>query len=376
MDLRRKSRKGIAVTLFCLVLAVLLAACRAEKEPVMNNNAEFAPKPGFHIITQDEAAAMMEKDDGHVLVDVRRQDEYDEGHIPGAILIPNESITDTPPEELPDPDQIILIYCRSGRRSKEAAAKLAEMGYTQLYEFGGIITWTGDIVQEQKSAALRFDSFDGGGPVYKAVLEDPSLVAFEERTVYFDADHEELDGASYTVDFVFTGLRSGETRLRIEERSPIAGDMDYEYTVRVDDALNVAIEELTASDPGAALTPSAVLVIDTGSRILYAGLEDNPSAEAFRDMLSHGEIEVEMQDYGGFEKVGSLPWALPQTDELIATEPGDITLYQGNKISLYYDENSWELTRLASIGNITKDELLEALGEGSATVSFWIEWDE
>ena len=83
-----------------------------------------------------------------------------------------------------------------------------------------------------------------------------------------------------------------------------------------------------------------------------------------------------MQDYGGFEKVGPLPWALPQTDELITTKPGDITLYQGNKISLYYDENTWELTKLASIGDITRDELLEVLGEGGATVSFWIEWSE
>ena len=88
---------------------------------------------------------MMEKDDGHIIVDVRRQDEYDEGHIKGAILIPNESISDKKPKELPDLDQIILIYCRSGRRSKEASQKLADMGYTNIYEFGGINTWTGEI---------------------------------------------------------------------------------------------------------------------------------------------------------------------------------------------------------------------------------------
>ncbi len=88
---------------------------------------------------------MMAWDDGHVIVDVRRQDEYDSGHIPGAILLPNEDIDATPPAALPDKGQTILIYCRSGRRSKEAAQKLADMGYTNLYEFGGIITWNGEI---------------------------------------------------------------------------------------------------------------------------------------------------------------------------------------------------------------------------------------
>ena len=97
-------------------------------------------------ITQEEAKEMMQADDGHIIVDVRRQDEYDSGHIPNAILIPNESIDTEQPEELPDLDQVILVYCRSGRRSKEAAQKLADMGYTNIYEFGGIIDWTGEVV--------------------------------------------------------------------------------------------------------------------------------------------------------------------------------------------------------------------------------------
>ena len=102
---------------------------------------------GYTQITQDEAKEMMSKDDGYIVVDVRRQDEYDVGHIPGAILIPNESIGTERPAELPDLDQIILIYCRSGRRSKEAAQKLFDMGYTNIYEFGGINTWTGEVVR-------------------------------------------------------------------------------------------------------------------------------------------------------------------------------------------------------------------------------------
>ena len=105
----------------------------------------------YHQIAQEEAKEMMTKNDGHVIVDVRRQDEYDSGHIPGAILIPNESITDKQPQQLPDLNQVILIYCRSGRRSKEASQKLAEMGYTNIYEFGGINTWTGEVEKQPRS---------------------------------------------------------------------------------------------------------------------------------------------------------------------------------------------------------------------------------
>ena len=96
-------------------------------------------------ISQDQAKEMMEKEDGHIIVDVRRMDEFETGHIPGAICIPNESIGTEQPEDLPNLNQIILVYCRSGNRSKQAAQKLFDMGYTNVYEFGGIIDWTGEI---------------------------------------------------------------------------------------------------------------------------------------------------------------------------------------------------------------------------------------
>ena len=132
------------------VLAVAAVAALVVLITVLAARRSVTDKPGmegrsYTQITQEEAKRMMAKDDGHVIVDVRRQDEFDGGHIPGAICIPNESIETQRPAELPDPDQIILIYCRSGRRSKEAAQKLFDMGYTRVYEFGGILDWTGDV---------------------------------------------------------------------------------------------------------------------------------------------------------------------------------------------------------------------------------------
>lgn len=100
---------------------------------------------GYKQISQDEALQMMQEQSDYLIVDVRRPDEFAEEHIAGAINVPNETIEDEMPEGLPDKEQILLVYCRSGRRSKEASQKLADMGYTNVYEFGGINTWEGEI---------------------------------------------------------------------------------------------------------------------------------------------------------------------------------------------------------------------------------------
>lgn len=92
-------------------------------------------------ITAEEAKEIMDTEEGYVILDVREQDEYDAGHISGAILIPYTQIEAKANEMLPDKDQLILVYCRSGRRSRIAAEALAELGYTNIKEFGGIIDW-------------------------------------------------------------------------------------------------------------------------------------------------------------------------------------------------------------------------------------------
>ena len=249
-----------------------------SRDTAKPENAGRTEKPVWHQIDQETAKRMMEEDDGHVIVDVRRQDEYDGGHIPGAILIPNETIGSERPEQLPNPDQIILIYCRSGNRSKQAAEKLAALGYTNLYEFGGILEWTGEVVKEEQQME--------------------------------------------------------------------------------------------------AVNPSPVLVIQVSGQTFYADLEDNSSAEALAEKLGSGTLELELHDYGGFEKVGPLPWSLPRNDTSITTEPGDVILYQGDQITIYYDKNTWTFTRLAKIRDTSREELLEALGSGSVTVSVSVERSE
>ena len=102
----------------------------------------------YRQITMDEAVAMMAQETGYIILDVRRPDEFAAGHIPGAINVPNETIGTDDIPELPDKDQLIMVYCRSGRRSKEASEKLVKLGYTNIVEFGGILDWKGEIVTD------------------------------------------------------------------------------------------------------------------------------------------------------------------------------------------------------------------------------------
>ena len=257
-----------------IIIAVLLGGCGQIEEQVMDGDGMVN---SYNQISQEEAKSMMEYTDGHVIVDVRRQDEYDEGHIPGAICIPNENIGDMQPEELPDLNQVILVYCRSGRRSKEASQKLFDMGYTRVYEFGGIIDWTGEVVKENEEHNM-----------------DPVAIP---------------------------GLRINDKYYSIE-------------------------------------------------------FESNSSADAFFEKIKEEPVTVEMRDYGGFEKVGDLPWELPTNDEEITTQPGDIILYQGNKITIYYDENTWNFTKIGRITDVDVEELREVLGDGETAVEFSVEWTE
>ena len=115
--------------------AILLAGCSAPKETV-----------SYRQISMDEAITMMEEESGYIILDVRTPEEFADKHIPGAVNIPNETIAAEEIPELPDKDQLILVYCRSGNRSKQASEKLAALGYTNIVEFGGINSWPGETV--------------------------------------------------------------------------------------------------------------------------------------------------------------------------------------------------------------------------------------
>ena len=120
-----------------ILAALLLAGCAAPAEG-----------GSYRQFNMDEAITMMEEESGFIILDVRTSEEFAEKHIPGAVNVPNETIGTEEIPELPDKDQLILVYCRSGNRSKQASEKLVALGYTNIVEFGGINDWPGETVTE------------------------------------------------------------------------------------------------------------------------------------------------------------------------------------------------------------------------------------
>ena len=259
------------------VFALLLTACTSGPQ-VMDGEDMVR---SYTQISQDEAKQMMEQDGTQIIVDVRTQEEYDSGHIPGAICIPNEDIGSEPPEELPDLDQVILIYCRSGNRSKQAAQKLFDMGYTNVYEFGGINDWTGEVVTEIPDADTSQES---------------------------EADSQ------------MTDEKKADMKLKI-------GDTEVPVT-----------------------------------------WEENASVDALREIVQKEPLTIQMSMYGGFEQVGPIGQDIVSDDVQTTTEAGDIVLYSGDQIVVFYGSNSWAYTRLGH-ADLSPKEMEDLLGNGDVMLT-------
>ena len=145
-----------ALCIISVLLCILLTACGDDSSigiiggadgPTSIIVAEKGEKAMYEQITAEEAKKIMDSGEEHIILDTRERDEFDEGHIAGSILIPYTEIENKAEEMLPDKDKLILVYCRSGRRSKIAAESLAKFGYTNVKEFGGIIDWPYEIVK-------------------------------------------------------------------------------------------------------------------------------------------------------------------------------------------------------------------------------------
>ena len=145
---------GKLLYIISILLCILLSACEEDKSigiiggadgPTSIIVTEKGEKAMYEQITTEEAKRIIDSGVEHIILDTREQDEFDEGHIPGAILIPYTEIENRAEEMLPDKDKLILVYCRSGRRSKIASEALSKLGYTNVKEFGGIIDWPYDV---------------------------------------------------------------------------------------------------------------------------------------------------------------------------------------------------------------------------------------
>ncbi|MBQ2402005.1 MAG: rhodanese-like domain-containing protein [Lachnospiraceae bacterium] len=136
------------MNLFLIVFVIFVLAGCSNNNTNNTENLE-SKKNSYTQINMEEAVKMMEEESDYIILDVRRPDEFAEKHILNAINVPNENIGNDDIPELPNKDQMILVYCRSGNRSKQASEKLVKLGYTNIYEFGGINDWTGETVGEK-----------------------------------------------------------------------------------------------------------------------------------------------------------------------------------------------------------------------------------
>ena len=243
---------------------------------INKNSTKDENNTSIKYVSMDDIVQIMKEYSNYIIVDVRTVEEYNEGHIPNAICIPNETIGEDITQKLPNKEQLILIYCRSGNRSKQATEKLKKLGYTNLVEFGGIIDWKGEIVKENTESKLN----------------------------------------------------TNEIEKIIDE-----------------------------------------FVIEVNNRELIVKIEDNSSAKALIEKLKNSNITIKAEDYSNFEKVGELGFELPRNDKQITTKAGDVILYLGMNFSLYYDTNSWNLTKLGEVTNVSENELKEILGDGNVTMT-------
>ena len=281
-------RKRVFIIFAALLL--LLTACSSGGQ-VMDGEDMVR---SYTQISQDEATQMMQQDDGHVIVDVRRPDEFAAGHIPGAICIPNETIGSDQPEELPDLAQVILVYCRSGNRSKQAAQKLFDMGYTNVYEFGGIIDWTGEVVTETPDADSSQES--------------------ESETQDTDSPQESEPEAQMTDE------EKTDMKLKI-------GDAEVPVT-----------------------------------------WEENESVDALAALAAEGPLTIQLSMYGGFEQVGPIGQSIISDDQQTTTQAGDVVLYAGDQIVVFYGSNSWAYTRLGHV-DLSQKEMEDLLGNGDVMLT-------
>lgn len=191
-------KKYLAVIMAVLMVTGLFG-CEKHKDPMMDSVSESTISNSYTQISMKEAVAMMEEESDYIILDVRTPEEFVEKHIPNAVNVPNENIGDEDIVELPNKDQLILVYCRSGNRSKQASEKLVELGYTNIYEFGGINEWTGETMQGTgETESVEDITVENVKNLIEELpaLEDVESMSLEDQRIIYDQTQEAYEAYS------------------------------------------------------------------------------------------------------------------------------------------------------------------------------------
>lgn len=291
-------KKQIITAGAALILSmIVLTGCKAAGSPSEKNTGQGT----YQKLDSEEAKKMMDSEKGVMIVDVRSQEEYEEKHINGAILIPNETIGDTTPKELPDKDAPILVYCRTGVRSKQASEKLIELGYTNIYDIGGITSWPYDNVSSGSADTAT-----------AASTENPSFSSFTAT----DLDGNQVDQSIFK-DHKLTMINIWATFCGPCLREmPELGEINKEYADQGFQIVGIVIDTL-ASD--GSISQSQV---DTAKEIV-----EKTGADYLHLLPSNDLIEAKLKEVS----------AVPET--IFVDENGNIV---GKSFMGAKEKSSWE----------------------------------
>lgn len=292
--------------------------------------------------------------------------------------VPTPTPTPTPtPEPIPTPEtgKVLVAYFSATGNTRPVAEKVAEFTGGDLFEIVPAQPYTSADLNYNTDCRANAEQNDPDArPAIQNAVEDMGqydavLIGYPiwwgkaPKIIHTFLESYDLSGK--TVATFCTSGGSGHEDATIRGYEPDANWLEgrrFSGTSQVESWVN-GLDLPKATDEGANR-----MYLQIGGTVWTATLEDNPSVAAWKELLKKGPLSVDMSDYGGFEKVGSLGTTLPQSDGQITTKPGDIILYQGNSITIYYGENTWSFTRLGHINNVTDAELREALKAGGEDI--------
>ena len=218
-------KKYLAIVM-ALLMVTGLFGCEKHKDSMTNSVSESTISNSYTQISMKEAVAMMEEETDYIILDVRTPEEFVEKHIPNAVNVPNETIGDDDIAELPNKNQLILVYCRSGNRSKQASKKLVELGYTNIYEFGEINEWTGETMQGTgETESVEDITVEDVKNLIETLpaLEDVEAMSLEKQRIIYDQTQAAYD--------VYSQLAEEEKDMLSKEHEKIEALFGYFNTL-------------------------------------------------------------------------------------------------------------------------------------------------
>lgn len=299
-----------------------------------------------------------------------------------------EQTASSEPEEDAQSKVAVVYFSATGNTKTVANLIAAELG-ADMYEIVPEVAYSSDdlnysddscranqemddetarpAISSDLSAVTEYDIIFLGHPIWWGTAPRIIQTFLETYDVSGATIYTFCTSGGSGIERSVSDLQSLYTDLNIVSGRRFSGASDEDVSAWIEE---LGVRELLEQEAVMGETTVTSVYAHIGDEVLEIELADNSSAEAFVELLEEGDVTIDMHDYGSFEKVGSIGTTLPRNDEDITTVPGDVILYQGSNITIYYDTNTWDFTRLGKVKDLSQEELKEVLGDGDVTVVF------